>query len=680
MRASATQHTSAPEPRAPLAHALARPSAMVGAHPLDASFRGRMEAGFGVSFDKVRVHDNPVSHAAARSINALAFTTGQNMYFATHAYQPATVRGQRLLAHELAHTVQQRAASPPWLSRSRPGDRSEREASAASRAVLGGTPVPTLTPTARAVARAGPGDVPSGSGVRANGLTKLEWTKIREARKFFNLPAQPTKSNPTIVGVLSVDGKDMYVKSGEDGGPWGGTHRGSIPRGPGEGFTGGGASQGNIAMHVEGHAAAIMHQQKIGSATLLIERAPCSICDGSQGWDAESGDWEKKSGRRTSPGISTVLPPGATLTIIDPEQSQRFVSDQSARVHRLPAPVSEPERVPKAKAEPVPTAGKESPKLTQRVAVATSLPETAVTPKGGTRRFAAGSARMGRGVLRAGGSMVLDLAMLAATVAYELVVVPKLTAMLKTLEKAHRDRLEAAMQARIALKIAPHIGRIMKSCYLDALRAREQAGKPSFVHASMKVSFEDTSGRWQPFTETPPESPFDLEFNDVALVRASLGENPVEATTGPLSRCENCGTLGRDKTFVSNNPLWEQVVTFSFEAPKAHEIAREFEEQPDGAACVAAYACFIATACYGSPTAPEVVYLRAWRDRVLMSYVIGRAFVSAYYATSPPIARLLRDHPAAARAVRDYVLSPLVALLQRQWPVAAASPNGSPLT
>jgi hypothetical protein len=65
----------------------------------------RMEAFFNTSFADVRVHVGP----EAASIGALAFTSGPNLYFAPGQYDPATPHGQKLLAHELTHVVQQRA-------------------------------------------------------------------------------------------------------------------------------------------------------------------------------------------------------------------------------------------------------------------------------------------------------------------------------------------------------------------------------------------------------------------------------------------------------------------------------------------------------------------------------------------------------------------------------------------
>jgi hypothetical protein len=75
-----------------------------GGSPLPGALLAKMEAAFGADFSAVRVHVGP---QAAR-IGAVAFTTGNDLYFAPGRYQPDSVQGQQLIGHELAHVIQQR--------------------------------------------------------------------------------------------------------------------------------------------------------------------------------------------------------------------------------------------------------------------------------------------------------------------------------------------------------------------------------------------------------------------------------------------------------------------------------------------------------------------------------------------------------------------------------------------
>lgn len=78
--------------------------------PLDAGTRAFMEPRFGADFSQVRVHTDPQASASARAINALAYTVGRDVVFGTGQYAPGTPSGRALIAHELTHTLQQRAA------------------------------------------------------------------------------------------------------------------------------------------------------------------------------------------------------------------------------------------------------------------------------------------------------------------------------------------------------------------------------------------------------------------------------------------------------------------------------------------------------------------------------------------------------------------------------------------
>jgi Domain of unknown function (DUF4157) len=83
-----------------------------GARPLDERVRSCMESRYHADFSQVRIHTGALAAAAARALNAQAFTAGSDIFFAANQYAPNTWWGLRLLAHELAHVVQQGAATP----------------------------------------------------------------------------------------------------------------------------------------------------------------------------------------------------------------------------------------------------------------------------------------------------------------------------------------------------------------------------------------------------------------------------------------------------------------------------------------------------------------------------------------------------------------------------------------
>jgi hypothetical protein len=77
---------------------------------LDPETRAFMEPRFGRDLSQVQIHTDAQAAKSAESVNALAYTVGRDVVFGAGQYQPATDSGRRLLAHELAHTIQQGAA------------------------------------------------------------------------------------------------------------------------------------------------------------------------------------------------------------------------------------------------------------------------------------------------------------------------------------------------------------------------------------------------------------------------------------------------------------------------------------------------------------------------------------------------------------------------------------------
>jgi hypothetical protein len=96
---------------------------------LDTPTREFMEPRFGHDFSRVRVHTDAKAAESARAVKALAYTVGSNIVFRTNHYAPETSAGQHLLAHELAHVVQQTGtANRDELTLGEPGDQHEQSA------------------------------------------------------------------------------------------------------------------------------------------------------------------------------------------------------------------------------------------------------------------------------------------------------------------------------------------------------------------------------------------------------------------------------------------------------------------------------------------------------------------------------------------------------------------------
>ena len=114
---------------------------------LDATTRAFMEPRFGLDLSGVRVHTDTRAAESARALGALAYAVGHNVVFAGGRYQPEAESGRRLIAHELAHTAQQGAATatPEQLSLGERGSSQERQADQAAMSVLSGEAPQSLT-------------------------------------------------------------------------------------------------------------------------------------------------------------------------------------------------------------------------------------------------------------------------------------------------------------------------------------------------------------------------------------------------------------------------------------------------------------------------------------------------------------------------------------------------------
>jgi Domain of unknown function (DUF4157) len=87
--------------------------------PLDAPTRAFFDSRFGHDFSQVRIHTDKHAAQSARSMGAEAYAAGNHTVFAADGYAPSLIGGKRLLAHELAHVVQQSsgALAAPMVQR-----------------------------------------------------------------------------------------------------------------------------------------------------------------------------------------------------------------------------------------------------------------------------------------------------------------------------------------------------------------------------------------------------------------------------------------------------------------------------------------------------------------------------------------------------------------------------------
>lgn len=109
--------------------------------PLPANLQRKFESSLGADLSGVRVHIGGSSSAANDAVGAKAYTMGNDVHFGAGQYDPSSKGGEHLLAHEVAHTVQQSGGAQRMqfkLAVSSPGDSHEHEADLAADAMIRG--------------------------------------------------------------------------------------------------------------------------------------------------------------------------------------------------------------------------------------------------------------------------------------------------------------------------------------------------------------------------------------------------------------------------------------------------------------------------------------------------------------------------------------------------------------
>lgn len=183
-------------------------------HGLPDALRTKFETSLGTDLSGVRVHTGAESQHASRAVGANAYALGNSIHFAAGHYDPGSSRGQLLLAHEVAHTVQQRGASPTrqnQLAVSSPGDSAEQEADRAASAMVTGARASVSHLGGGIVQRDKAGEEielePDELQENASGQMREDGDKaVRKARKV--TPARQTDGGSVFADTAQID---MYM-------------------------------------------------------------------------------------------------------------------------------------------------------------------------------------------------------------------------------------------------------------------------------------------------------------------------------------------------------------------------------------------------------------------------------------------------------------------------------------
>jgi len=167
-----------------------------GGSKLPRAVRSRLTRFTGDQLRDVRVHHDLAANKAAALLGARAFTLGRSIYFGAGEFSPASNSGRKLLAHEVAHAIQQRGSRIPQLQElevSRPTDAEEIEAERFAKGLSNlpsGTPVKAMARLAR-IHRAisfthsgdtftkntmGVGETAAGFQIRPNAAPLFQWS------------------------------------------------------------------------------------------------------------------------------------------------------------------------------------------------------------------------------------------------------------------------------------------------------------------------------------------------------------------------------------------------------------------------------------------------------------------------------------------------------------------------
>jgi uncharacterized protein DUF4157 len=585
---------------------------------IEPATRSSMETSLGRDLGDVRVHTDDDAGRSAERIGAHAYTFGRHIAFAKGRYSPGTAVGQRLLAHEVAHVVQQReGGAPPQLDSSAPHEvEAERVAGAIGSGQMN---VQIEASTGTGVARSNGG---GGAAARKPALTKQDMFGIiqKQTAWEFNRGGAP-KEDPagvgrgvgpaaggrragftvfTVIQILDRDSNQVELSLGEHL-RYGDPHAEQ-------------SAMQTLSRNLEGV------DVSGGRMQVMVTQTPCA--PGEANCMGDLVDFARERGMALEVDVPARPPQSGTGPSVRPRTATRGsqrtdmpevtferIVDKAAP-SRGPAGGGSPPAAPAAKpaetppektVEKVPEVERAQMEFTTKGNVIYTDPNEPVTPHSSiSDPYGHPPPPIGAGLFEAGAIW-----------------------------------LPAAMNALQDLSLRDNVAHQMLGHWSE-LEAWRKENPQVWIVTSVTLDEWDIPD---------PAGNVVRQVVEVAFYRGATQAEAWTASRGP--------SLGRvaPRGFHLVGPFTAVIPPEADLAKLKAGVAKE-------------KTCFIATTCYGSPLAPEVVLLRGFRDRVLAKHVAGRIFIGGYYAVSPEIAHLLERHETARVLVRDWILRPIVKAIE----------------
>ena len=257
---------------------------------------------------------------------------------------------------------------------------------------------------------------------------------------------------------------------------------------------------------------------------------------------------------------------------------------------------------------------------------------------------------------------------------------------IKEFSKRVTDKMQKQKQHQMnvmASQVLQNIAPVSSQAY-QSIMAKHEANRPKPLDKQELA--RSLGSEWQKSRATLPQvlelahadlrgfHLYGLDLGQANMAGARLEGSDVYGCTFDGANLENARFDGASITSSSFKAARMKGANVSKATTSKCDFSEAAIDDPDFRAKPEA-GCFVATACFGSPEAPQVVVLRNFRDDVLMHREWGKWLTCLYYRISPAAAAFLRRHLHLRTLVRVLIVTPVVTLASRALAYKSEQPD-----